>query len=476
MDTSNTPRSRRTAPPVSLGAMIEAMEINFGHDMISKACKEDWLIFGHKDDEWEMKGKVTKDVLGKNYTILHGLLHINKGGIYKKTQLREAFDALDAKYHHRLSASHGKSWSDMESQLLHFMFMELRKHKRNCKTMARSPQWMKTLFELISDDAQISRSPSGSLEPRETNTPTAKPPWGRFPGMPGGSFSMRPRTPRSDDRPLIYFPGDSPSKKTPEKQTKTMDVGTKFYYNNLRRMAVKIKNGQVDFSIKETKAPSGMSTFTWSDGTTWQHQCGPEKGEGRKKKKSHQANEEPSDNEAPSQCTEDGGEKEEGEEAQENEENEHEEEPEQQTKQAEDLDTEAYEDEDETNMPEIHAAKKNNTQSAQKATAKSTQAPKSTTEHNSTKRPPSTSKPNGKSTAKPSPITRKSTSMAAEKNKKQKKLAEDYKCLPRHREYSKMWHSVKNACLAKGLSVLDARTKARRQAKAHCDAIFAKKR
>ena len=139
------------------------------------------------------------------------------------------------------------------------------------------------------------------------------------------------------------------------------------------------------------------------------------------------------------------------------------------------MDTEAYEDEDEINIPDLSAAKKNNSQSAQKATAKSAETPKSTRKPNSTQRPQSTAKPKGQAMSKPTPITRKGTSMAAEKNKKQKKLAEDYKCLPRHREYSKMWHAVKKACLAKGLSLLDARMKARRQAKAHCDAAFATK-
>jgi len=205
-----TPRqARRTAPEVPLDTMVDAMELALGDEILQKACQGDNLIFGNIDDD---TNKITKSTLQRNFAVLQGLLSINQGGIFRRSTLKECLVALDVKYKHKITTAHGKHWADRMANMLNNLFIALRQAKKNTTTGKRTPEWLKTLFQLLRDDdtPRPSRDTSGGSagDAADSSRPTGPLRAGRQ----GLLFTGTPGSPRKRSKPLLYFAGHPPRK------------------------------------------------------------------------------------------------------------------------------------------------------------------------------------------------------------------------------------------------------------------------
>ena len=455
-----TPRAgaRRAAGDVSPRDLVDAIETALGHEAIDKASKVqgEFLVYGHQDADWETKGRISKDFLNKNFAILQGLLKINQGGIFRKASLREAMDALDRKWHHRISATQGKNWSEKESCLLHPLFIELRKYKRNCKTQGRSPLWMKTLFDLLVDDRSPSRG-QDSTEERSLSRPAYS-----GPPAPPGQPTMPPSTPRPAGRPVVYWVWESPSKKKEihdhREAPQARAPATTFYYDPVKKHAVKVCKGEHCITTRCTKKGKDLMEFAWNDGTTWQRHLDPKaKGDGGEEEEPQEEEEE---NEEDEDQNEDQDEPEDQDEDQDEPEDEEQDEE-------DDKLTQGYQDD---NVPETEERPSKQNKSTGTAKAKAKPSKSCPASHRTYQKIQVTKVT--KVTKVPQQVT-KATQKVTKGTKTVTKETPVYKCAVRHREYSKTYHSVHKQCLGKGLSMEAARNQARRMAKKHCDAMFA---
>ena len=273
--------SRRPAPDVPAQRIMEAIESALGNQYISRATTEmgTWLFDGHHCPDYAVKHIILKDVLGANFRVLQALLGCNPAGIFRKETLREALENLDSKWAHRLSGNHGKHWADKEARLLHTVLKELLKCKRNCTTMSRSPPWLQTLFNMLTDEAP-DRSPSNGPNKPAAHRSSSRERTGAIYCGPAGKPMMRWVAPRASSgqpsgRPVIYVVGESPPRAGQQPPDRQVAPGTSFYFNQLQNCAVKICRGEQQVSRTFSKAGLGIREYRWLDGTTWKYDMSP---------------------------------------------------------------------------------------------------------------------------------------------------------------------------------------------------------
>jgi hypothetical protein len=158
------------------------------------------------------------------------------------------------------------------ANMLNNLFIALRQAKKNTTTGKRTPEWLKTLFQLLHDDdtPRPSRSSSGGSvgDAAGSVRPTGPLRAGRH-----DLFSIgTPRSPRKRSTPLIYFAGQSPKEKLFPDQAANQEIqGTapQFYYNKVKDVAVKIQNGSMETTNMYEFRAKGRRQYVWPDGTVW---------------------------------------------------------------------------------------------------------------------------------------------------------------------------------------------------------------
>ena len=137
-----TPGPRRKAPDLEADGIAGVLENSFGPTLCQQACHGADLASGFQF--CKEHNKADRHVIQTNIAVLNGLLTYNAGGIYRKSQIKDAFQVLDCKYRFQMSASSKDKvdWADQQSTVVHFCFQELRRMVRNLKTMGRTPAWL----------------------------------------------------------------------------------------------------------------------------------------------------------------------------------------------------------------------------------------------------------------------------------------------------------------------------------------------
>ena len=476
-----TPRqARRTAPEVPLDTMVDAMELALGDEILQKACQGDNLIFGNIDDD---TNKITKSTLQRNFAVLQGLLSINQGGIFRRSTLKECLVALDVKYKHKITTAHGKHWADRMANMLNNLFIALRQAKKNTTTGKRTPEWLKTLFQLLRDDdtPRPSRDTSGGSagDAADSSRPTGPLRAGRQ----GLLFTGTPGSPRKRSKPLLYFAGQSPKKKLfsdkaeKEEDKETKGADTQFYYNKVRGVAVKIQNGNIETTNMYELTAKGRRQYVWPDGTVWDMvgQLGQE----RQEEDEDDAEEDKADEseEEDEEKDEDGAEEEDEENQDEEEEGDEDDEDQEAckktkaTKQVKSKDGKVKSKGDETNKESKKAkGKQGDNKKANGSTAGTMKAKGQ--QHNQKK---ARGLQDCQKNIKVHGGDTKKLKGQGDNNKNAKAcLTVDvaYKTKLRHRMHSKKWHQVYNEALSRGVSQDKAKVRAGLLARAHVSKYF----
>ena len=67
--------------------------------------------------------------------------------------MEDAFLLVDSKMGtQKIHAKGGTTWAEEEARMIMWLFMELKREKRNSKTSTRTPPWLATLFQMMDDE------------------------------------------------------------------------------------------------------------------------------------------------------------------------------------------------------------------------------------------------------------------------------------------------------------------------------------
>lgn len=242
---------RRKAPKVlSPSLLAEALETRIPRDAWSKTFTNPNTYVLELVQEAKVIGRANKTMVQANYMIMEHLLSLNPTGIWKKTIMEDAFLLVDSKMGNKIThAKGGPNWAAEEAKMIMWLFMELKREKRNTKTSSRTPPWLATLFLMMDDDkvgdecdTEAMGVPAQMFYKRQQTLSSIA---GSMSSASGTSSS--PRLPvvslssagsSSCKRPLMYRISDSPSKYL------TSCTPT-FYYDKVQGAAMMLVDGKV---------------------------------------------------------------------------------------------------------------------------------------------------------------------------------------------------------------------------------------
>ena len=226
---------------------------------MEKACLGEYDVPGLQD--FKATGKMNKEVLHLNSNTLQALLGVNSGGIFRRSQLREALVNMDLKVQYKISHGYRNStWSDDWASFYHACLMEVRKIFRNSKTCSRQPAWLTVLFTLLKKH---------NME--QTTDYTNKETMERVCASSNGSVDHETHTTKTS-RPLMYRKSQSPSKESLE-EIKTLEPMTNkatFFFDAMHDLAIMVcESGIVSQSTNYKELGFGTREYTFPSGTTW---------------------------------------------------------------------------------------------------------------------------------------------------------------------------------------------------------------
>ena len=271
---------RRKAPKVlSPSLLAEALETRIPRDAWSKTFTNPNTYVLELVQEAKVIGRANKNMIEANYMIMEHLLSLNPTGIWKKTIMEDAFMLVDSKWGNKIThAKGGTTWASDEAKMIMWLFMELKREKRNTKTSTRTPPWLATLFLMLDDDKV-----GDECEPEALGVPaqtfykrqhTLSSIAGSMSSGSGTSSSPRLLLPSAGSssckRSLMYRISDSPSKYL------TSCTPT-FYYDKVQDAAMMMVDGKVPTHLQPVvvilwgKLPSfHLGVVCW---TQLRHMC-----------------------------------------------------------------------------------------------------------------------------------------------------------------------------------------------------------
>lgn len=272
---------RRKAPKVlSPSLLAEALETRIPRDAWNKPFANSNTYVLELVQEAKVIGRANKKMIQANYMIMEHLLSLNPTGIWKKTIMEDAFLLVDSKMGNKIThAKGGPSWATEEARMIMWLFMELKREKRNTKTSSRTPPWLATLFLMMDDDKvgdecdpeamcgpaqmfykrqQTLSSIAGSMcSPSGTSS---------TPRLPTVSLSSASGS--SCKRPLMYRISDSPSKYL-------TTCSPTFYYDKVQEAAMMMVDGKVPAHLQPIDVTwwcnVGLSRNTCASCEQWWH-------------------------------------------------------------------------------------------------------------------------------------------------------------------------------------------------------------
>jgi hypothetical protein len=285
-----TPGPRRKAPDLEADGIASVLESSFGPTLCQQACQGADLAIGFQ--YCKEHNKADKHVIQTNIAVLNGLLTYNAGGIYKKSQLKDAFVALDCKHRFQMSSSSKDKaeWAEQQSTVVHFCFQELRRMVRNSRTMGRTPAWLTQLMALVK---KCNKGPETSMEsPRDAylhkleaisaksraafhpGTLARKPTLG-LQGVSATATTGPQENASRPARPLMYRKSQSP---TEEMEDSTRADPRTYYFDPIKKRAFMVYQGKMVPSATWIQGEGTAKTYHWPDGSSWTYPA-PDEGQ-----------------------------------------------------------------------------------------------------------------------------------------------------------------------------------------------------